>query len=85
MGHRRARSGLCVRCSATTVLIGRCGASLNRDKLRLAYVGGVLVKSTFRNDVWLTRVIAVCFPERVKAGSITQRPIPLYLIRFGFF
>ena len=56
---------LCTRCSATMVLTGRSGASLHRDKLRLDYLGGVLVKSTFRNDMWLALVIAICFPERV--------------------
>jgi|TARA_Y100001947_G_scaffold150269_1_gene149207 thioredoxin 1 len=62
---------------------------LHRDKFRLAYLGEVLVKSTFRNDMWRTRVIAICFPkgyqEGVKARSITQRPIPLYLVQFVFF
>ena len=47
------------------ILTGRCGASLQRDKLCLDYLGGVLVKSTFWNDMLLARVIANCFPERV--------------------
>ena len=52
-----------MRRSATMIFIGRCSASLHRDKLRLDYLGGVLVKSTFRNDMWLAWAIASCFPD----------------------
>jgi hypothetical protein len=62
---------------------------LHRDKLRLAYLGGILVKSVFRNDTWRQQVIAIFFrmgaKEGAKARIITQRPIPLYLVQFVFF
>ena len=71
------------------ILIGLCGASLHRDKLRLDYLGGVLVKSTLRNDMWLVLSDCYLFPERlsrkVEAVSITQHLISLYLVRFVFF
>ena len=45
------------------ILIVRCGAILRRDKLRLDYLGGVLVKSTFWNDMWIAWAIASLFPD----------------------